>query len=132
VEEQMNSITVRLSFDSKKEVKLWELNGVSTPVRYVTVSFLTEEQTTYLVEERSKEQGALHVEVHEDAIKILRLKKLKFFKEAWGLAKINGYNGKYLRFVHIYLPRSWKEKKLISIPINNFLRYLLDETWKDF
>lgn len=128
----MTYINVCLSVHSKQPKKLWELHGVSTPVNYVTVGFLTEEQTTYRVGEQSKELSVLQVSCHEDNMKILRLKKLRFFKNAWGLDKIQGYNSKYPEFVRIWLPYSWREKRMISIPINNFLRYFLDNTWKDF
>ena len=115
----MNSITVRLAFSAKEPLKLWELHGVSTPVRYCVVHF-------------AAEGDWLQVSVHEDNIKILRLKKLRFYKRAWNLSKIYGYDAKYEQTVHIWLPPSWKTKKMISVPINNFLRYLLDGTWKDF
>lgn len=117
----MTYINVAMSIRSKQRKKLWELHGVSTPVNYVTVGFLPEDQGNRIL-----------VSVHEDNIKILRLKKLRFFKAAWSVDKIAGYNSNYPHFLRVWFPSSWKEKRLISIPINNFLRYLLDETWKDF
>jgi hypothetical protein len=116
----MNSITVRLAFSAKVTLKLWELQGVSTPVRYCVVHF------------QDIGDNVLQVSVHEDNIKVLRLKKLKFFKQAWNISKIYGFNGSHEQTVHIWLPTSWRKKQMISIPINNFLRYLLDNTWKDF
>lgn len=113
-------ITIRLSIQAEERVKLWELHGVSTPVRYCTINFAP------------VEQNYLQVGCHEDVIKVLRLKKLKFWKQAWKLTRICGYYTEHKEFMKIVLPPSWKGMKLISIPINNFLRYLLDETWQDF
>jgi len=117
----MHSINVAMSIWSKQGQKLWELHGVSTPVKYANIGFLPEDHGSLI-----------HVSVHLDNIKILRLKKLKFFKEAWKVDKIRGYGNNYPEFVRIWFPHSWKEKTMISTPINNFLRYLLDNTWKDF
>jgi hypothetical protein len=119
----MKPITIRLSIKAAPQEKLWELCGISTPVRYVVVTFLPEH--------REKDNSIL-VSCHLDNTKVLRLAKLRFWKQAWGISVIQGYNGKYRETVHLTVPHSWKEKKSISIPINNFLRYFLDETWKDF
>lgn len=115
----MKPITIRLSMKAKQSVKLWEVNGISTPVRYAVVGF-------------SPEHDFLQVAVHPDNIKILRLAKLKFYKKAWKVSKIYGHDAKYVQTVHITLPASWIDTYALSARINCFLRYLLDETWKDF
>ena len=115
----MNNITVRLAFSAKQRVKIWELLGVSTPVRYAVVGF-------------ANDANFLQIAVHQDNIKILRLAKLRHYKKAWRISKIQGYNAKYKETVHLTLPASWRDSDSLNAQINNFLRYLLDNTWKDF
>lgn len=115
----MNKITVRATIKAKDDVKVWEILGIATPVRYVTINFLPVEQNNILVK------------VHEDAIKILRLKKLRLWKKIWKVSQICGYNRTdSIEFVNIYLPPSWKATELRSA-MYWFLRYLLDEAYKD-
>lgn len=116
----MNKITVRASIKTETEHPLvWEIYGISTPVRYVTINYLPVEQNKLLVK------------VHEDAIKVLNLKKLRRWKKIWKLTSICGYNRTdAIEFVNIYLPPSWKNVQLRPM-LYWFLRYLLDEAWKE-
>lgn len=114
------NITVRLSMKAKQRVKLWEVYGISTPVRYAVVTFA------------KNDDNILSVACVADNIKILRLKKLTHYKRAWNISKIRGYFALRKETVHITLPSHWRDKGSINAAVNNFLRYLLDGTWVDY
>ncbi len=119
-EPMMAAITVRLSMKSKQQVKLWEVYGISTPVRYAVVTFSGEDD------------NILTVACHKDNLKVLRLAKLRHYKRAWNISKICGYYGARKETVRITLPSHWRDKSSLNAAINNFLRYLLCRAWVDF
>lgn len=116
----MKEINVRCSFSTEtKDPLLWTITGIDTPVRYCTVHFLP------------VEQNILQVKVHEDAIKTMRLKKLRKWKKEKKLSKICGYGRKNVEFINVFLPPSWKGVQIRPM-LYWFLRILLDEAWKEF
>lgn len=114
----MNSLYVTYNRKGKPS-ESWTVTGIDTPVKWVNVTHAP------------VEQNILQVAVHEDALKILRLKELRAWKKRWKLTKICGYNGNVEDYVKIVLPPSWEGFQPRPM-LYWFLRILLDEAWKEF
>jgi len=119
VEEKVSNLTVRCTIKADGiENKVWEVHGISTPVRYVTINF------------HPIEQNILQVSCNLENIKFLRLKKLITWKKINKITSICGYDNNTPEYVKLYPPRSWKGQDFKK-EINQFLKILLDEAWKD-